>query len=74
MVELLEVWYFKGAEKFIFLFLCFWFVLLFCRLLCSDLGELVSMMKHNRGCSMDTLCELSKSRLCTWIGVKFSGE
>jgi hypothetical protein len=55
MVELLEVWCFKGVEKFISVFFCFWFVLLFCRLLWSDLGELVSMMERDLGCSMDTL-------------------
>lgn len=32
------------------------------------------MMEHDRGCSMDTICELSESRLCKWIGVKFLGE
>jgi hypothetical protein len=47
MVELLEAWCFKGAKKIIFLFFCFWFVLLFCRLLWNNLSELVSMMECN---------------------------
>jgi hypothetical protein len=43
------------------LFFCFWFNLLFCRLLWSDLGELVSMMERDHGCSMDTFYELCES-------------
>jgi len=74
MVELLEVWCFKGAKKFISLFFCFWFVLLFCRLLWSDLGELVSMMERNLGYSMDIFYELCESWFCEWIGAKLLGE
>jgi hypothetical protein len=54
---------FQGHGRFcffVFLFLA-WFVI--CRLLWSDLGELVSMMEHDHGCSMDTLYELCESRL-----------
>jgi hypothetical protein len=40
---------FQGRRKIYFL------VFLFCRLLWSDLGELVSMMECDLGCSMDTL-------------------
>jgi hypothetical protein len=72
VVELLEAWCFKAVEEVIFLFLYFWFVLLFCRLLWSDLGEPVSVMEHNLGCSMDTLYELCESRLCEWIGAELS--
>jgi hypothetical protein len=68
MVELLEAWCFKGAENFISLFFCFWFVLF------EGLGELVSMMECNHGYSMDTLYELCESRLCEWTGAELSRE
>jgi hypothetical protein len=74
MVELLEVWNFRDVEKFIFLFLCFWLVLLFCRLLWNDLGELVLVMERNLGCSMDMLYELYESWLWWRIGAKLSRE
>jgi len=74
MAKLLKAWCFKGVKKIIFLFFCFWFVLLFCRLLWSDLGELVSMMERDPSCSMDTLYELHESRLFEWIGAKLSRE
>jgi hypothetical protein len=74
VVELLEACYFKGIEEFIFFFLCFWFVLLFCKLLWSDLGELVSEMDHGPRYSMDILYELCESRLCESIGAKLPGE
>jgi hypothetical protein len=64
MAELLEVWCFRGAEEVVLLFFYFWFVLLFCRLLWRDLGELVSMMERDPGCSMETHYELCESRLC----------
>jgi hypothetical protein len=54
--------------------LCFWFVLLLCRLLRRDLGELVSMMEHNPGYSMKTLHELCESWFCEGIGKKISWE
>ncbi len=54
MVKLLKAWCFKVVEKVVFLFFCFWFVLLFCRLLWRDLSELVLMMEHDCGCSMGT--------------------
>jgi len=74
LAELLEAWCFKGVEKFIFFFFCFWFVLLFCKLLWNDLGELVSMMERDPSCSMDTFYELRESRLFKWIGAKLSRE
>jgi hypothetical protein len=40
----------------------------------GDLDELVSVMKHDPGCSMKTLHELYESRLCKGIGKEFSGE
>ncbi len=58
MAKLLEVWCFKGAKEVVFLFFCFWFVLLFCRLLWRDLGEVVSVMERNLSYSMGTLYEL----------------
>jgi len=61
VVELLEVWCFKGVEEIVFMFFYFWFVLLFCRLLWTDLSELVSMMECNHGCSMETFNELCES-------------
>jgi len=74
MAQLLEAWCFKGVEKFIFLFFCFWLGLLFCRLLSSDVGELVSMMKRNFGCSMDILYELCESQVWWRIGGSFQGS
>ncbi len=61
MVELPELWCLKGAKIIIFLFLCFWFVLLFCRLLWRDLDELVLVMQHDPGFSMETLYEWCES-------------
>ncbi len=59
---------FQGCRWIYFL------VLLFCKLLWSDLGEPVSMMKCNPSCSMDTLYALCKSRFCKRIGAELSGE
>jgi len=53
---------------------CFWFVLLFCRLLWKDLGELVSMMEHNFDYSLKILQKLCESWFCEGIGKKISGE
>jgi hypothetical protein len=58
VAKLLEAWCLKGVVEFIFLFFCFWFDLLFCRLLWSDLGEPISVMEHDHGCLMDILYEL----------------
>jgi len=52
----------------------FWFVLLFCKLLRRDLGELVSMMERDPGYSMETFYELCESRHCEGIGDKILGE
>jgi hypothetical protein len=69
MAELLEAWCFKGAKEVVI-----WFVLLFCKLLRKDLGEMVSMMEHNPGCSMETLYELCESQLCKGINEEISRE
>ncbi len=53
---------------------CCWFVLLFCKLLQRDLGELVSMMEHDHGCLMKKFHELCESRLYEGIGEEISGE
>ncbi len=54
---------FQGCRRNVFLFFCFWFGLLFCRLLWNDLGELVSVIERNPSCSMDNISELCESRL-----------
>jgi len=59
---------------FLFICLCFWCVLLFCKLLQRDLGELVSMMERNSNCSMKTLHGMCESWLCMGIGRKVYGE
>jgi hypothetical protein len=74
MVELLEAWCFQGVKEIIFLFFCFSFVLLFSRLLWRDLGEMVSVMECDHGCSMEILYELCESCLCEWISEEISGE
>jgi hypothetical protein len=61
-------------EKLIFLFSYFWLGLLFCILLWSDLVELVLVMEHDLGYSMDTLYELCESRFYWRIGAKLLGE
>jgi hypothetical protein len=52
----------------------FWFVLLLCRLLQRDPGELVSMMERNPDCSMKTLHVLCESWFYKGIGRKIYGE
>jgi hypothetical protein len=74
MIKLLEVWCFKGAEEFFFLFFCFWLGLLFCKLLRNDLGELVSVLEHDLGRSTDALYELCESQLLWRIGGSFQGN
>ncbi len=74
MVELLEVWSFKDVKKIIFLFLCFWLVLLLCTLLWIDLGELVLVMERDHGCSMDIFYELCESWFWWRIGAKLLRE
>jgi len=69
VVELLAAWCFKGVEEVVF-----WFVLLFCRLLQGDLGELVSMMECDLGCSVKIFHELCESRLCEGIDKEISRE
>ncbi len=65
---------FQGHQSCFLVCFWFWFVLLFCRLLRRDLGELVSMMEHDLGCSLGTLHELGESRLCEGIGEEISKE
>jgi hypothetical protein len=48
---------FKDDETFNYLFFYFWFGLLFCRLLWSGFGELVSVMERDPRCPMDNLYE-----------------
>jgi hypothetical protein len=54
--------------------LCCCFVLLLCRLLWRDLGELVSVMEHNLDYSMKTFHVLCESQFCEGIGRKISGD
>lgn len=66
---------FQGHQKCCFLVcFCFCFVLLSCKLLREDLGELVSMMECDPDCSMKTLYELCESRLCKGIGEEILEE
>ncbi len=53
---------------------CFWFTLLFSRLLRRDFGELVSVMEPNPNYSMETFYEMCESRLCEGIGEEILGE
>jgi hypothetical protein len=69
VAELLAAWCFKGDEEVVF-----WFVLLFCKLLQGDLGELVSVMEHDLNCSMKIFHELCESRLCEGIDKEISRE
>jgi hypothetical protein len=69
-----KMWCFKDAKKFNYLFLYFWLGLLFCRLLCSGFGELVSMMERDPSYSMDNLYELCESWFLGMIGVELSKE
>jgi hypothetical protein len=39
-----------------------------------DLGELVLVMEHDHGCSMETHYEMCESRLCKGIGEEISRE
>ncbi len=68
MVELLEAWCFKDAEKFIFLFFYFWLGLLLCMLLWNGFGELVSEMERNPSCSRNTFNEQCEARFYERIG------
>jgi len=53
---------------------CFWFILLFFKLLRKDLGELVSMMECDLNYSMEILYELCESQLYKGIGEEISRE
>jgi hypothetical protein len=65
---------FKDDETFNYLFFYFWFGLLFCRLLWSGFGELVSMMERNPCYSIDNLHSECESRLLKMIGIVLSRE
>jgi hypothetical protein len=65
---------FKDAKKFNYLFFCFRLGLLFCRLLWSGFGELVSVMEHDLSCSIDNLYEQCESQSLKTIGAKLSKE
>jgi hypothetical protein len=64
----------KTSKNLFSCFFNFWLDLLFCRLLWRDLGELVSVMERNHGCSMDILYELCEPWLWWRIGVELSRE
>jgi len=53
---------------------CFWLCLLFCRLLWSGFGELVSVMEQDLGYLIDNLYEECESRFLETIGVELSKE
>ncbi len=74
MVDDAEVVVFQGCRKFNYLFFCFLLCLFFCRLLWSGLGEVVSMMEWDLGCSMDNLYGECESRFLEMIGAKLSKE
>jgi hypothetical protein len=63
----------RRRRSFLFCFY-FWFVLLFCKLLQGDLGELVSVIECDPGCSMKIFDELCESRLCEGIGTEIYRE
>jgi hypothetical protein len=65
---------FKDIEKFNYLLFCLWLGLLFCRLLWSGFGELISVMERDLGCSMDNLYEQCESRFLGMMGVELSKE
>jgi len=65
---------FEDVKKFNYLFFYFWFGLLFCKLLWSGFGELVSVMEHNPNCSMDNFYEQCESRFLGTIGAELSRE
>jgi hypothetical protein len=65
---------FKDAEKFNYLFCLFWLCLLFCRLLWSDLGELVLVMECDPCCSIDHFDGGCESRFLETISTKLSKE
>jgi len=64
----------RGVSRALKLFSCFSIFGLFCRLLWKDLDELVSVMEHNHGCSMETFYERCESWLCEGIGEEISEE
>jgi len=62
MGKLPKLWCFKDVEKFNFLFFYFWIDLLFCKLLWSGFGQLVSVMERDPDYSMDTFYKQCESR------------
>jgi hypothetical protein len=61
-------------SKIQLLVFCFWLCLLFCKLLWSGFGELVSMMEWDVGCLIDNLYEECESRFLETIGAELSKE
>ncbi len=59
------------VKAFVF---CFWLGLLFCKLLWSGFGELVSMMCQDPNRSIDNLYEKCESQFLETIGVELSKE
>jgi hypothetical protein len=53
---------------------CFWFCLLFCRLLWSGFGEQVLGMEQDLGCLIDNLYEKCESQFLETIGAELSKE
>jgi hypothetical protein len=69
-----EVVLLYGCKKFNYLFFYFWLCLLFCRLLSSDLGELVLVIKRNPWCAIDNLDGECESQFLETIGAELSKE
>jgi hypothetical protein len=64
----------RVLTKLFFGLFLFWFVLLFCKLLQGDLGELVLVMECDFRSSMKTFHELCESWLFKGIGMEIFGE
>jgi hypothetical protein len=63
-----------ASKNFFLICFSFWFLLLFCRLLRRDLGELVSVMERNRHCSTKTFHVLCEWQICEGIDRNIYGE
>ncbi len=64
----------RARRNFNYLFFCFWLCLLFCRLLWSGLGELVSVMEQDPCCSIEKLYGECESWFWITIGAELSKE
>jgi hypothetical protein len=71
---MLKLLCFNDAEKFNYFFFYFWLGLLFCRLLWSGLGELVSMMEWDPYYLIENLNGECESRSLEMIGAELSKE